>query len=262
MKSAYLTLPIAAALFSLAAHYEKGPAARAAEYPAPSWGPFVSTDSATESEVVGKVILEGKAPGNHAINMAADPECAKSHTGPATSEDVVVGPANALANVVVYISDGLANRAFDPPKGSAVIEQKGCQYRGHVVALEAGQKLLVQNDDPTTHNIHPQPANNREWNQSQAQGVPPIEATFGREEIAIPVKCNIHPWMKGYIAVFKHPYFAVTGKDGSFVLKGLPAGTYTLTAWQEKLGVLTQKVTVGSKEEKKVEFVFKSQAGD
>lgn len=87
--------------------------------------------------------------------------------------------------------------------------------------------------------------------------MPPIEASFGREEIAIPVKCNIHPWMKGYIAVFKHPYFAVTGKDGKFVLKGLPAGNYTITAWQEKFGTLSQKVTVASSEVKNVEFTFK-----
>lgn len=114
-----------------------------------------------------------------------------------------------------FAGDRLSNRNFDPPKEPAVIEQKGCQYHGHVVAMETGQKLLVKNDDPTTHNIHPLPANSREWNQSQAQGVPPVEASFGREEIAIPVKCNIHPWMKGNIAVFKHPYFAVTARTAS-----------------------------------------------
>ena len=259
MKSLYLIIPIAAVLIHSASRYEKQEvAARAEAGLASSRGASASADAAMDSELAGKVTLAGSAPKNHAISMAADPECAKSHSGPATSEEVVVGPENALANVVVYISEGLNNRNFDPPKAPAVIEQKGCQYHGHVVAMETGQKLLVKNDDPTTHNIHPLPANNREWNQSQAQGVPPIEATFGREEIAIPVKCNIHSWMKGYIAVFKNPYFAVTGKDGGFVLKGLPAGTYTITAWHEKLGTLTQKVTVGSREEKKLDFVFKS----
>ncbi|HKW33914.1 MAG TPA: carboxypeptidase regulatory-like domain-containing protein [Candidatus Acidoferrum sp.] len=262
MKSTYLMLPIAAVLIHCMAHYEsQGPAARAAERPASSRSTFAA-DTATDAELVGKVLLEGQAPGNHAINMAADPECVKSHSGPATSEEIVVGSENALANVVVYVSEGLGARTFDPPKEPATIEQKGCLYHAHVIALEAGQKLLVKNDDPTTHNIHPLPANNREWNQSQAQGVPPIEATFGRQEVAIPVKCNIHPWMKGYIAVFKHPYFAVTDKDGKFILKGLPAGTYTITAWQEKLGNLTQKVTVAPKEEKTVEFVFKALAGN
>jgi len=190
--------------------------------------------------------------------MAADPICSKSHPGPATSEEVVTGPDNSVANVLVYVADGLAGRTFDAPKEPAVIEQKGCQYRPHVVALEVGQKLLVENSDPTTHNIHPLPSNNREWNQFQAPGVAPVETTFGREEIAIPVKCNIHPWMKGYIAVFKHPYFAVTGKDGKFVLKDLPPGNYTITAWHEQLGTSTQKVAIAANETKDVRFVLES----
>ena len=256
MKLTYLTIPIAAALIHSVAHYARQePAARAAERPA-SLRSTSAVDTATGAELVGKVILQGPAPRNHAINMAADPECVKSHSRPVTSEEIVVGSENALANVVVYVSEGLGDRTFDLPKEPVIIEQKGCQYHAHVVALEAGKRLLVKNDDPTTHNIHPLPANNREWNQSQAQGVPPIEATFGRQEVAIPVKCNIHPWMKGYIAVFKHPYFAVTDKDGKFVLKGLPAGTYTITAWQEKLGTMTQKVALPSGESKDITFVF------
>lgn len=217
-----------------------------------------SGDVSTETKLVGRVTLAGQAPRNHAINMATDPVCSKSHPGAATSEEVVTGPDNAVANVLVYVSEGLAGRTFDAPKEPAVIEQKGCQYRPHVIAVEVGQKLLVENSDPTTHNIHPLPSNNREWNQSQAQGVPPIETSFGREEIAIPVKCNIHPWMKGYIAVFKHPYFAVTGKDGQYVLKKLPPGNYTITAWHEQLGASSQKVTIGANETKDVSFVFEA----
>jgi plastocyanin len=193
--------------------------------------------------------------------MATDPVCSQTHAGPATSEDVVTGPDNGVANVLVYVSEGLAGRTFEAPKQAAVIEQKGCQYRPHVIAVEVGQKLLVENSDPTAHNIHPLPANNREWNQSQAQGVAPIEASFGREEIAIPIKCNIHPWMKGYIAVFKHPYFAVTGKDGKFELKDIPPGNYTITAWHEQLGTSTQKVTIAANESKEVGFVMEAHAG-
>jgi hypothetical protein len=125
-----------------------------------------------------------------------------------------------------------------------------------VIALQANQKLDVVNADTTTHNIHPIPVNNREWNKTQPPGLP-IEESFAREEIAIPVKCNVHPWMRGYIAVFKHPYFAVTDKDGRFDLKDLPPGSYTIKAWQEKLGTQSQKVTVTAGQTGKLDFVFK-----
>ena len=130
-------------------------------------------------------------------------------------------------------------------------------YHPHVVAMQANQKLRIVNDDPTMHNIHPVPQNNREWNKSQPPGMQPVEETFPREEVAILVRCNVHPWMKGYIAVFKHPYFAVSGKDGSFDIRNLPPGTYTLHAWHEKLGTLTKTITVGIYRTADLELVFK-----
>ena len=208
------------------------------------------------SSVKGVVKFSGVAPKPVHISMAADPSCAKSHPSGVNAEDVVTDKSGGLENVIVFVSDGLGDRAFDAPSQPVVMEQKGCMYEPHVVAMQAHQKLDVKNDDQTTHNIHPQPVNNREWNKAQTPGVP-IEETFAREEIAIPVKCNVHPWMHSYIAVFKHPYFTLTGKDGSFDLKSLPPGTYTLEAWHEKLGTATQKVTVGANETKQVEFVFK-----
>jgi len=210
----------------------------------------------TPSSVKGTVKFAGAAPKPSRIDMSQDPLCAKLHSTPATTEDIVVGEDGGLANVVIYVSDGLTSHNFQPPPQSAVLEQKGCQYKPHVLALQAGQKLDVVNGDETTHNIHPVPNNNREWNMTQPHAMP-LEQTFAREEIAIPVKCNIHPWMKGYIAVFKHPYFAVTDKNGSFELKELPPGTYTITAWQEKLGSQIQKVTVSPGEAKTLDFVFK-----
>jgi hypothetical protein len=129
-----------------------------------------------------------------------------------------------------------------------------------VVAVRANQELKVVNADPTTHNIHPAPNNNREFNQTQPPGMP-LSVTFAREEIAIPVKCNIHPWMRSYIAVFKHPYFAVTGKDGTFEIGNLPPGAYTITAWHEKLGTAFQKITIGESETETVEFAFKAAPG-
>src|SRR5579862_627249 len=210
----------------------------------------------SSASVKGTVKFEGTAPKPSRIDMSQDPLCTKAHPTPATTEDVVVGTSGGLANVVVYVSDGLTSHDFQPPQQPAVLEQKGCQYKPHVLALEANQPLDVVNSDETTHNIHPSPNNNREWNMTQPHGVP-LEKTFAREEIAIPVKCNIHPWMKGYIAVFKHPYFAVTDKNGNFELKDVTPGTYTITAWQEKLGTQIQKVTVGASEAKTIDFAFK-----
>jgi hypothetical protein len=205
----------------------------------------------------GTVKFQGTVPAPKSINMSADPSCAKQHSSPAMSQEIVADAKGDLQNVVVFVSEGLGDRKFDPPSQSAVIEQKGCMYTPHVLAVRANQQLEVVNSDPTLHNIHPLPANNREWNKAEAPGAT-AEETFSREEIAIPIKCNVHPWMRSYVAVFNHPYFAVTGKDGSFELPNLPPGTYTIKAWHEKLGTATQQVTIGANETKRVDFLFKS----
>jgi plastocyanin len=216
----------------------------------------VAADTSASASLSGVVKFEGVAPKPTRIDMSSDPNCLKAHPAPATTEDMVTGTNSGLENAVVFVSDGLEGRTFQLPAEPAILEQKGCTYTPHVIALQTNQKLKVVNSDSTTHNIHPTPVNNREWNMSQPPGVP-IEQTFAREEIAIPVKCNVHPWMRGYIAVFKHPYFAVTGKDGSFELKDLPGGTYTITVWHGKLGTQSQKVTVGVGQTQKLEFIFK-----
>ena len=209
--------------------------------------------------VKGTVKVQGAVPRPAHIDMSADPKCVQVRPGGGTTEDIAVDNG-ALQNVIVYVSQGLGDTKFEPPQEPAVIEQKGCMYKPHVVTLRANQELKVVNSDSTTHNIHPTPNNNRELNQSQAPGAP-FSMTFAREEIAIPVKCNIHPWMHSYIAVFKHPYFAVTGKDGSFEIPNLPPGSYTITAWHEKLGTSFQRITVGESETKALDFVFKAQPG-
>jgi plastocyanin len=212
--------------------------------------------TATGATVRGSVRFEGKAPVPKAISMAADPSCAQQHASPVMAQEVMVDAKGDLQNVIVFVSDGLGDRTFDAPSEAAVVEQKGCLYQPHVLAVRANQRLELVNGDPTSHNIHPVPANNREWNKAEPPGSK-IEEAFAREEIAIPVKCNVHPWMRGYIAVFKHPYFAVTGKDGGFDLSNLPPGTYTIKAWHEKLGTSTQTLTISANETKDISFVFK-----
>jgi hypothetical protein len=165
--------------------------------------------------------------------------------------------------VFVYVKDGPGNRAFPPKKEQVELDQQGCVYHPHVVGVMTNQELVILNGDQTTHNIHPVPTVNREWNRSMPPGGDKLVESFPREEIMIPVKCNIHPWMRSYIGVLKHPFFAVTGEDGSFNISGLPPGDYTLAAWHEKYGTLEQKVTVGPKETKEVAFTYSaSGAGD
>jgi len=218
-------------------------------------------DTSTVGSVTGSVTLDGKPVPAKPINMSAEPYCQKAHPNPVVPPEVVVDDKGDLANVVVYVRDGLSpDYAFDTPKEPVTLNQQGCMYDPHIIALMTGQTFEVKNDDQTTHNIHPMPKDNREWNKSQPPGATPIDETFGRAEVAIPVKCNVHPWMKSYIFVFKNPYYAITSKDGKFTLKDLPPGTYTIEAWHEKYGVSDQTVTIGAKESKPLTFTFKTAA--
>ena len=209
-------------------------------------------DPNTVGSVEGTIKFTGTAPKPVKIDMSQDPAC----KGVNTAEDMLVDNGD-LANVFVYVKDGLDNYSFDTPKEPAKIDQEGCRYHPHVLGVMTGQTVEVVNDDPTTHNIHPTPKDNREWNESQPPKAAPIDKSFARQEIMLPVKCNQHPWMKMYISVVKTPFFAVTDKDGKFEIKGLPPGTYTLAAVHEKLGEQDQKITIAPKGTQTVDFTFK-----
>jgi plastocyanin len=226
-----------------------------AEQPAASAPAATPIDPATVATVSGTVKFDGAAPKASKIDMSQDPGC----KGMNEAENVVVIGGD-LANVFVYVKDGLGSRTFDVPKDPVVLDQQGCRYHPHVLGVIAGQTVQIKNDDPTTHNIHPTPKDNREWNESQPPSSPAIEKNFAREEIMLPVKCNQHPWMKMYVNVVKSPFFAVTGKDGKYEIKGLPPGDYTLAFVHEKLGEQDQKVTVAAKDTKTVDQSFKAAA--
>ena len=217
--------------------------------------PAASTpiDPATAATVSGTVKFDGTAPKANKIDMSQDPACKGTNTA-----ETLVADGGKLANVFVYVKDGLGSRSFDAPKDAVEIDQKGCQYHPHVLGVQAGQTVQIKNDDQTTHNIHPTPKDNREWNESQPPAAAPLEKNFAREEIMLPVKCNQHPWMKMYINVVKSPFYAVTGTDGKYEIKGLPPGDYTIAFVHEKLGEQTQKVTVAPKDSKTVDAAFKS----
>jgi plastocyanin len=217
--------------------------------PSPAATPI---DPSTVATVHGQAKLEGMAPKPAKIDMSQDPAC----KGGNESENVVASDGN-LANVFVYIKDGLGNRTFDVPKDPVVLDQSGCKYHPHVLGVMAGQTVEIKNDDQTTHNIHPTPKDNREWNESQPPSSPAIEKNFAREEIMLPVKCNQHPWMKMYINVVKTPFYAVTDRSGKYEIKGLPPGDYTIAFVHEKLGEQDQKITVAPKDDKSVDQTFK-----
>ncbi len=220
--------------------------------------PAASASSA--GQITGTIKLEGQAPHQKPIDMSKDPSCAQTRGGaPAVLENVVVGTNGGLANVVIYISQGLSGDV--PPSAKPVtFEQKGCQYVPHVVALNPGQPMKIMNDDKTMHNIHPAPnpgGGNLQFNKSELPGGAPIDVTWKAEEVAIPVKCNVHPWMRGYIAVVKGPN-GVSDTNGSFSLDDVPPGTYTLTAWHETYGTQTKTVTVAAGKPVTADFSFKA----
>ncbi len=172
---------------------------------------------------------------------------------------MVVSPNGALANVFIYIKSGLEGKTFEVPAAPVTFDQRGCAFHPRVTGIQTGQTLQVTNSDPVTHNIHPLPQNNREWNHSQGAGDAPLARKFMRPEVMIRVKCNIHSWMRAFIGVVEHPYFAVTGPDGTFEIPNVPPGEYLIEAWQETLGTQEQKITVAPSGKIEINFVLKGE---
>jgi hypothetical protein len=223
-----------------------------------SSAPVATVDLSTAGSITGTVTLDGRPPTIHPIDMSASPACVQANPSPVTPPTVVIGDHGALANVVVYVKSGLGNYRYDTPIDTAILGQKNCMYDPHVLALMTNHPFAVQNNDPTMHNVHPMPKHNRQWSNSQPAGSAPLKQSFANPEFAMPVLCNVHPWMRAFVFVFDHPYFAVTSKAGSFELKNLPPGTYTIEAWQENYAAQDQTVTIGAKESKAISFTFKS----
>jgi len=222
------------------------PASTAAAAPA-------NPDAATLN---GTVKFDGAAPKMAAIQMAADPYCASQHQTPATEEDVVTGAAGELANVFVYVENAPTN--LPPPTTPVTLDQKGCQYHPHVNAVMVGQPLQIRNSDSTLHNVHGMPAANSQFNVGQpVQGMTETRKFDKAEITPFKIKCDVHGWMKSWMAVMPHPFYAVSQTNGTFTISNLPPGKYTLVAWHEKYGTQKQEITVAAKETKAVTFSFK-----
>ncbi len=226
------------------------PASQPSSSPLPA--ALVAVDPATVGAISGKVTFRGAAPKLPSLDMTADPGCP---TKPQPSDAVVVNKGS-LANVFVYVKDGLPQGRFAVPAEPVVLDQKGCRYIPHVLGVMTGQPLKILNTDTADHNVHDLPRNNPEWNESQMATDPPIMKTFANPELMIPLECNQHPWMRAYVSVLPHPYFAVSAADGAFQIKNLPPGEYTLVAVHEKFGEQTMKVKVAPKESAKADFSF------
>jgi len=203
-------------------------------------GPTAKTfkPKGNEGTISGKVSYNGAAPEGKKIDTSADAACtAKSPN--LTSEEWVVKDGK-VANSFVYIKDGtladgskVGDWSFESSKTPVTLDQNGCHYKPHVLGVMVKQEITITNSDATTHNIHFTPKNNPDWNQQQANGAAALKHQLNVAEVLVPVKCNQHPWMKAYIGVLKHPFFAVSGDDGSFTIKGVPPGKYTVIAWHE-----------------------------
>jgi len=225
--------------------------------PAPAApGAIPAGQSIGSAAVTGRTLFTGKAPKRRPIAMSADPGCKHPGGGEALSDDVLIGADGALQNVWVRVVSGLGEKAFAPPAEPVTLDQSGCTFTPHVATAQAGQTILFKNGDTVAHNVHALPKANPGFNMTLPPGGKPSERRFTKPE-AVRVKCDIHPWMASWVLVHDAPFQSLTGEDGRFAIRGLPAGTYEIEAWHERLGAAArQTVTLGDGEERAIEFSF------
>ena len=219
---------------------------------------FVSSGSALAAgTVTGKIALEGTAPAPEMIKMSADPFCAGAHKD-APSETVVANGNGTLKNVFVYVKEGAEGQTFETPKTAVVFDQSTCIYKPHVFGVQVNQDIEILNSDSTLHNVHAMGEKNKGFNLGMPIKGMKLKKKFSEPEVMVKFKCDVHPWMNAYVGVLPHPFFSVSGDDGTFKIENLPAGTYTIEAWHEKYGPQTQQVTLAEGESKEANFSYKA----
>jgi len=219
--------------------------------------PVASIPSPGGGTLLGKVTFRGTIAKPKPLDLSKEPACIKMHSAdPLMPENVVTGAGNSLRNVVVYISTATPDAT--PTAGyPASFDQQDCHYTTHILAVRTGQEIKISNRDPFAHNIHPLAKVNREWNKMQLPNTPSFSYAYDKAEF-IPIKCNIHPWMQGYIVVLNTSHFAVTGEGGNFSLPDLPPGRYVLTAWHETFGTQSREITIAGDESQTIDFIFQA----
>ena len=185
-------------------------------------------------------------------------DCRKLYKGPLLDQNRVVSEKGELANVFVYVSEGLKEKSYPLPEKAALMNQDRCMFEPRVQGIQVGQDFMMKNSDPLIHNVRSFSMRNRPFNVAQPPKTPDRKKVFKRKENEIMIQCDFHPWMKAYIFVMDHPYFAVTNAKGEYSIKGLPAGKYTLTAWHEELGEQEAEITVDASGAAKAGFTFKA----
>ena len=215
------------------------------------------TGPAWAGAIKGKISFAGEAPQRRQIQMAADPKCQAANPDGRLGDTWLVANG-ALQNVFVYVKEGLTGKTFPVPTEPVEIDQVGCMYTPRVAGIMVGQELVVKNGDDTLHNVHAVPENSKPFNNAMPLKDMSIKKKFTAPEIMVRFKCDVHNWMTCYFGVVPHPYFSVTGTEGTFVLDRLPAGEYLVEAWHEKFGTRTQQVSLAENQSTEINFSFGS----
>lgn len=208
------------------------------------------------ANVSGKISFEGQAPAKETVKADADPTCKTMHPNGIESDAVIVSADGGLKNAFVYVKEGLSG-TFEPPKDAVVLDQQGCMYSPKVFGIQAKQPLEIRNSDDTLHNVHSLAKNSPQFNLGMPIKGMKLKKVFEKPEVMVKIKCEVHPWMASYAGVLDHPFYAVSGDDGTFEIKDLPAGNYVIEAWHEKFGTQTQNITVADQPQD-LNFTFKA----
>ncbi|MCH8838288.1 MAG: hypothetical protein IIA60_10915 [Candidatus Marinimicrobia bacterium] len=206
--------------------------------------------------IKGTIHFEGAGPKLRTVKMDADPVCKASHDGPVYSETVVINDNSTLKNVLVSIEAGLEGQTFPVPEEPVVLDQTGCRYEPHVWGAMAGQPVEIRNSDRTLHNVHALSVVNPQFNMAMPKIVRKKTRIFKKPEDVFAIKCDVHPWMKTWVGIFDHPFFATSDTGGSYTLADLPDGTYTIRAWHERLPAMTKEITIKEGETITLDFTF------
>ena len=214
----------------------------------------VQIDPATVGTISGMVNFAGEAPAMTPVDMSGEPDCAAGYGGDGPMSNTVLASGGGLANVFVYLSEGVSGGPA--ASGSVPLNQENCRYEPHVFGVQSGQDIAITNSDNFLHNINASPTENRGFNISQPRAGITSTQSFSVAEVMVPIRCDVHGWMNAYVGVVDHPYFAASDATGNFSIGNVPAGTYTVTAWHEEYGTMTTSVTVTAQSTAEIAFDY------